>query len=126
MEVQKDFKEFLGYLNKNNVEYVIVGAYALAFYGVPRYTGDIDILVNPSEDNAKKLLKALKEFGFGSLGLKTDDFTTEENVIQLGYSPVRIDILTSISGLTFEEVDKGKEEVCTVMCRYILLEKMNI
>lgn len=110
MELQKDFKEFLEYLNKNNVEYVIVGAYALAFYGVPRYTGDIDILINPSEDNAKKLLKALTEFGFGSLGLKTNDFTTTDNVIQLGYAPVRIDILTSISGLTFEEVDKGKEE----------------
>ncbi|AEI14061.1 hypothetical protein Flexsi_0373 [Flexistipes sinusarabici DSM 4947] len=110
MEVQKDFKEFLEYLNKNNVEYVIVGAYALAFYGVPRYTGDIDILINPSEDNAKRLLKALREFGFGSLDLKMNDFTTTDNVIQLGYAPVRIDILTSISGLTFEEVDKGKEE----------------
>lgn len=110
MEVEKDFKELLELLNKNSVEYVIVGAYALSFYGVPRYTGDLDILINPTEENAVKLLQALEELGFGSLGLNVADFTHKNYIIQLGYPPVRVDFLTSITGLSFEEVDINKVE----------------
>jgi hypothetical protein len=74
MEIQSDFRDLLESFNKNRVEYVIVGGYALAFHGAPRYTGDLDILVNASEDNAHRILQALNEFGFGSVGLSIQDF----------------------------------------------------
>jgi len=112
MEVQKDFRELLELFNAHKVEYLIVGGYALAFHGVPRYTGDIDIFVKPDTENALRILKALDEFGFGSLDLKEEDFRSPNKVVQLGYPPVRIDIITSISGLSwdeaYEERDKGK------------------
>jgi len=112
MEVQKDFRELLELFNEHKVGYLIVGGYALAFHGVPRYTGDIDIFVKPDKENAIRILKALDEFGFGSLDLKEEDFRSPNKVVQLGYPPVRIDIITSISGLSwdeaYEERDKGK------------------
>jgi len=94
----------LALLNKHKVRYCIIGALALAFHARPRFTKDIDILVEASADNAKKILKALVEFGFGSLNLAVKDLTAEGNIIQLGYEPVRIDIMTSIKGLNFSEI----------------------
>ena len=76
MEVQKDFKELLESLNARGVEYVIVGAHALAFHGAPRYTGDIDLLVKPSEENAHRIMDGLIAFGFGDIGLEASDFET--------------------------------------------------
>jgi hypothetical protein len=108
MEIQKDFKELLGLFNRDKVEYLIVGAYALAFYGAPRFTGDIDIYVRPDHDNAERIIEVLKEFGFGSAGLSINDFLAPQKTVQLGYPPVRIDILTSISGVSWEEASKGK------------------
>lgn len=108
MEVQPDFRDMLALLNKHGVEYVIVGAYALAHHGVPRNTGDIDIYVRPSGENARRVVQVLGEFGFGSLGLAEADFTQPQQVIQLGRPPVRIDLLTSISGVTWEEAERGK------------------
>ena len=108
MEAQQDFKELLALLNKHHVKYLIVGAYALAFHGSPRNTGDIDILIQPETANAKLILEALKAFGFGSLGLTIKDFNKPENVVQLGVPPVRIDLITSISGVTWAEAHKGK------------------
>jgi hypothetical protein len=108
MEIQKDFKELLELLNKHKVEYVIVGGYALAFHGAPRYTGDIDILIHPDTKNAHSILSALDEFGFGSFNLTEADFQRIENVIQLGVPPVRVDIITSITGLSWEEVYAGR------------------
>lgn len=95
--LNKDFKEFVELLNSAGVEYLIVGAYALAAHGHPRYTGDIDIWIRRSKDNVTKILKVLEEFGFGSLGLAQEDFSKPDAVIQLGYPPARIDLLTSIS-----------------------------
>ena len=89
MEVQEDFKELLALLNAHDVEYVIVGAYALSHYGVPRYTGDLDILIRAETKNARRILDALSEFGFGNLELTLTDFTCHDHVIQLGYPPVR-------------------------------------
>jgi hypothetical protein len=103
MEIQSDFRDPLVSFNKHGVEYVIVGGYALAFHGAPRYTGDLDIFVNASEDNAQRILNALSEFGFGSVGLSLKDFTQPNRVIQLGYPPVRIDLVTSISGVSWVE-----------------------
>ena len=110
MEVQKDFKELLELFNAHRVEYMIVGAYALAFHGVPRFTGDIDILVRPFPENAQNILSALADFGFGSLNLAADDFQKPNYVVQLGSPPVRIDIVTSITGVTWEQADGGKQK----------------
>jgi hypothetical protein len=110
MEAQQDFKELLELFNEYTIEYIIVGAYALAYHGAPRFTGDIDILVKPSVDNAKKILSALSEFGFGSLNLTVEDFQHPDSVIQLGVPPVRIDIITSLTGVTWKEADTGKAD----------------
>jgi len=107
MEIQPDFKDLLKLLNDHKVKYIIVGGYALAFHGAPRYTGDIDIYVKPETENAKKIIKVLDEFGFGSTGLKYEDLENPDNVIQLGVPPVRIDIITSISGVTWEDAFSG-------------------
>jgi predicted nucleotidyltransferase len=103
MILEKDFQEFIELLNKHKVAYMIVGAHALAFHGKPRHTGDLDIWINPTIENAEKMMAVINDFGFGSVGLKKDDFLREHYVTQLGHPPLRIDILNSISGVTFEE-----------------------
>ena len=108
MEVQKDFKELLELFNAHHVEFLIVGGYALALHGFPRYTGDIDILIQPDLENANRILKALDAFGFGSIGLREEDLTTPGKVIQLGYPPVRVDIMTSLSGVSWEDACRGR------------------
>jgi len=108
MEIQSDFKELLELFNSHKVEYLIIGAYALAFHGAPRYTGDIDLFVNPDPSNASRIVNALDEFGFGSLGLKAEDFIKSGQIIQLGVPPARIDIITSISGVSWQEAESGK------------------
>ena len=104
MVTEKDYEEFLKLLNRHEVKYCIIGAFAMAFHAEPRYTKDIDILVQASTENAEKLLLALDEFGFGALNLNVEDFSTRGNIIQLGYEPVRIDIITSIQDLDFNEI----------------------
>jgi hypothetical protein len=108
MEIQKDFKELLELFNAHKVEYLIVGGYALAFHGAPRFTGDIDLLIKPDSENAKRILTALAEFGFGSLELSEADFTVSQRVVQLGVPPVRIDIMTSLTGILWEKAIAGK------------------
>ena len=108
MIINKDFREFIELLNSNNVKYLVVGGYAVAFHGYPRYTKNMDIWIWINENNAKQLIKTLEEFGFSSLGLKKEDFLKPEYVIQLGYPPNRIDILTKISGLEFEKCYKSR------------------
>jgi hypothetical protein len=85
------------------VHYLIVGGYAVAYHGYPRTTGDIDIFIEASEENASKLEGVLARFGFGSLGLTAKDFLETGTIIQLGHPPNRIDLVTSISGVTFAE-----------------------
>jgi len=101
--LNNDFKEFIQLLNVHNVQYLIVGGYAVAFHGHPRYTKDIDIWIWMEQTNAEHMLDVLKVFGFSSLGLQRDDFLKKNNVIQLGNPPNRIDILTDLSGVVFEE-----------------------
>ena len=108
MEVSQDFRELLASFNASEVEYVIVGAHALAHHGAPRYTGDLDVLVRPDPANAGRVVAALEAFGFGSVGLTPADFTKPDQIIQLGYPPVRIDLVTSLSGVTWDQVDRGK------------------
>ncbi len=108
MVLHQDFKELLELLNANHVEYLIVGAFALGFYGAPRSTGDIDVWIHVSEENAKRIEKALNDFGLSSLGYQTADFLDKNSVIQLGVPPVRIDIIMSISGVEFDEAYKRR------------------
>jgi len=110
MILHQDFKELLELLDKNQVEYLVVGAFALAFYGNPRTTGDIDIWINNSKENAQRMVKTFEEFGISSLGYTEKDFMDINVVIQIGIVPVRIDILTSISGVEFNEAYKNREE----------------
>lgn len=110
MMVEADYEDLLRSFNKYKIKYCIVGAFALGLYTIPRYTKDMDILVESSSENGDKIIKALKFFGFGSLKLSADDFTKEKQVIQLGYEPIRIDLLTSIEGCTFKEVWKHKKQ----------------
>ena len=109
MALNTDWKEFLNLLGSSSVEFIVVGAWARAHYGEPRLTGDIDFWVRNSPENAARVIQVLKEFGFASLGLKSEDFQLEDQIIQLGYPPRRIDILTSLSGLDFESAWLKKE-----------------
>jgi len=84
------------------------GAYALGFHGVPRFTGDLDIFVKPEPVNANRIMQVLREFGFGSVGLTAADFEMKDRVIQLGFPPIRIDILTSITGVSWEQARSGR------------------
>ena len=110
MNLPEDFKEFIELLNAPQVEYLIVGGYAVGFHNRPKFTNDIDIWINKSEENAHKMLAVLKDFGFGSLEINLADFTTKDRVIQLGHAPLRFDVMTSISGVEFSEANKEKME----------------
>lgn len=121
MEIQSDFREWVALLNEHEVDYLIVGGFALAHYGHPRYTGDLDVLVRPEQENAKRLLTALDAFGFGALNITADDFLEPNAVIQLGYPPVRIDILTGLTGLLIDAIfdDKTTGSFSGAPCYYI-------
>lgn len=110
MVIQPDFKEWVELLNKHHVKYLLIGAFALAHHGAPRYTGDLDVLVEPTAENGKWVAEALAEFGFGSLGLKAVDFSTPGIVVQLGRPPVRIDIISSLTNVTWEEAWDGRSQ----------------
>jgi|SRR6185369_14079897 len=106
-----DFKEFIKSLNDNDVRYLIVGGYAVAIHGHPRYTKDIDIWIELSPENASRMIKAIEQFGFGSLGLTEDDFLKIGQVVQLGYPPNRIDLINSLSGVEFETCYESRVQV---------------
>lgn len=108
MVLNKDFKEFIELLNQNKVKYIIIGGYALAFHGHPRYTKDLDIWIYADEKNSKKLIHCLDEFGFSVPELKSSDLLVKDQVIQLGYPPTRIDLLTSASGIDFNDCYHSK------------------
>ena len=103
MKLQADLREFVGLLLSRKVDFVIVGAHAVAFHGHPRATQDMDLLVRPSIENGQRIVEALKDFGFGDLKLTADSFTAPDRMIQLGRPPNRIDLLTGIFGLSFDE-----------------------
>ena len=108
MALSKDWREFLELLNSRGVDYVIVGAQSLAFHGRPRHTGDLDILVRPTPDNARLLLALLNQFGFEQSSFKETDFLEPEQIIQLGRVPNRIDLLTSLTGVAPDEAFDAK------------------
>jgi hypothetical protein len=103
MKLSNDLREFIESLNSHAVEYLVVGAHCLAYHGISRYTGDIDFFVRVSADNAARLAKVIADFGFESTGLQSRDFLEPDQIIQLGIAPYRIDLLTGIDGVKFEE-----------------------
>src|SRR5690349_12559563 len=108
MKLQKDLNEFVELLSALDVHFVVVGAFAVAYHGYPRYTADIDLFIERSEQNAERLLQA-DQFGIANIGLTHEDFLQEDLVVQLGVAPNRIDIMTRISGVTFDEVWNTRE-----------------
>jgi len=111
MVLNQDFKEFIQLLNKHEIRYLVIGGYAVAFHGYPRYTKDIDVWIGLDKENAENFIHALNDFGFGSLGLKAEDFLNPDQVVQLGYPPNRIDLLTQIKGVDFETCYAARVEV---------------
>ncbi|MCP4111817.1 MAG: hypothetical protein GY749_40875 [Desulfobacteraceae bacterium] len=109
--LNEDFREFIQSLNDNRVRYLVIGGYAVAFHGHPRYTKDIDIWLELSAENADRMVKALEQFGFASLGLKCEDFLVPAQIIQLGYPPNRIDLLTSLENMDFQKCYDSRSEV---------------
>ena len=109
VKIQKDYEELLELFNKHKVVYCIVGAYAVAFHARPRFTKDLDILVKPERENGVRIVNALREFGFQSPDLTEKDFSRKGKIIQLGYEPVRVDIVTSVDGCTFTEIWKNRK-----------------
>lgn len=121
-----DFKEFVSALDARGVRYLVVGGYAVAFHGHPRYTKDLDIWLDATQDNARAVVAALADFGFASLGLTESDFLELDQIVQLGYPPNRIDLLTSVPGPSFEEAWKGRvrQEIDGVEVNFIGLDHL--
>lgn len=109
MELNTDWKQFVESLNSNGVEFLLVGAFAVAHHAMPRNTGDIDFFVRRDYENASRIIKAIEQFGFGSLQLKPEDFLSDDCVVQLGVPPRRIDLLTSLTGVNFEDAWRERE-----------------
>jgi predicted nucleotidyltransferase len=126
MVLNQDFKEFIQSLNDNGVRYLVIGGYAVALHGHPRYTKDLDVWVEMRPGNAAKMVKALEQFGFASLGLKAEDFLVPDQIIQLGYPPNRIDVLSTLEGIEFEScyASRVQVEIDGVTVNFIDLENL--
>jgi predicted nucleotidyltransferase len=124
--LNQDFKEFIKSLNDKNVRYLIVGGYAVAFHGHPRYTKDLDVWIEMTKVNAHNVVAALEQFGFASLQLTEEDFLEENQVIQLGYPPSRIDLLTSADGVNFADCFNSRVsvEIDGITVHFIDLENL--
>jgi hypothetical protein len=103
MSLQKDLREFIELLSALEVRFVVVGAFAVAYHGYYRYTSDIDLFIDRSDENAERIQAAIDQFGFSDLNIAKQDFTEADQVIQLGVSPNRIDLMTFLTGVTFAE-----------------------
>ncbi len=110
MDLDQDLREFVELLNALNVRYLVVGAFALAHHGHTRYTADIDLFIERSRENGERLVKVMQEFGFADLNFSIDDFLKEDQVIQLGVAPNRIDLLTLLSGVNFPDAWATREQ----------------
>jgi len=109
MNLEPDFRDFVDLLNKHDVEYMVVGGYALAFHGEPRFTGDLDIWIDCTETNADKMVAVMKDFGAASLGFTKKDFMDEGIIKQIGQPPLRIDILGDIDGVRYSDAVTDKQ-----------------
>ncbi len=105
-----DFLEFIAFLEEEKVDYLVVGGYAVGLHGFPRYTGDIDFFVAVSEENSLKILRVFERFGFGDIGLMREDFLKRDHVVEVGREPRKIQVLTGIDGVAFEDCFTRKVE----------------
>jgi hypothetical protein len=110
MDLAPDFDEFIGFLTAHGVEFVVVGAYALAFHGAPRFTGDLDLLVRPTLDNATRLLAAIEAFGFPVRDLTPVAIADRRRMLQMGVPPVQIHVMSAISGVEWDEAWSDRVE----------------
>jgi len=101
MQLPGDFKEFLRLLNEHQVEYLLIGGYAVGYHGYPRATGDMDLWVNPTPDNAARIVNALAAFGFSAAAVSAELFLRPDQIVRMGVPPMRIELLTTISGVDF-------------------------
>lgn len=131
MNLNDDFKEFIESLNENDVRYLVVGGYAVSFHGHPRYTKDIDIWIELDDENANRVMKALSDFGFAEVGIERNDFLIPDHIIQLGYPPQRIDLITTLEGVAFQscfderaEAQVGKTTVNFISCEHLKQNKL--
>ncbi len=106
MQLPSDFREFLKLLDSHSVDYLLIGGYAVAYHGYPRATGDLDIWVAPSTENAMRLVGAIREFGFDTPELSENLFVESESIVRMGYPPMRIEVFTAVSGVGFDECDE--------------------
>jgi hypothetical protein len=123
MSLSKDFKEFIECLNKRGVEYLLVGGHAVAFWGWPRFTKDIDFWIRPTPENAGRMLQALSDFGFEQVKLGEEDFTTPGKIVQLGVPPNRIDLVTSIDGVEFGQAWERRVETEYAGARLLVIHR---
>lgn len=131
MELNRDFSEFIACFVARDVRFLIVGGYAVAAHGHPRYTKDLDVWVRVDRENARRIVDALGDFGFGGLGLAVEDFLDDDVVVQLGREPQRVDLLTFVSGVEFDQayenrmvVDIGCTEVPVIGRRELRRNKL--
>jgi hypothetical protein len=126
MILNQDFKEFVQSLNDNRVRFLIVGGYAVAFHGYPRFTKDLDIWIETNRQNAEQVVKGLEQFGFASLELTPNDFLEPNTIIQLGYPPNRIDLITGLAGVDFETcyTTRAQAEIDGIVLPFIDLENL--
>lgn len=110
-ELNQDFLEFIALLEARQVDYLVVGGYAVALHGFPRYTGDIDFFVAISDRNASRLVRVFEDFGFADIGLKTADFLERNFVVEIGREPRKIQVLTGIDGVAFDDCFARRIEV---------------
>ncbi len=126
MRVEKDFEDLLKALNANNVNYCVVGAYAVMYYTCPRFTNDMDVLIQSTPENAKRAIKAIEDFGFVGTGAKPEDLLDRKKIFELGQPPVMVHITTKIDGLNDDEIwnnlEKGKYGATSV--NYLGLEQL--
>lgn len=104
-----DFEEFFRLLNEHKVKYLVVGGYAFAVHAYPRFTNDLDIWIDKDVENAENILQVLKDFGFQELEITNEDLMNPDRIIQLGYPPLRIDLLTDIDGVDFSTAWENKD-----------------
>ena len=123
-----DFKEFLSLLKDKNIQYLLIGGYAVGYHGYPRSTNDMDIWIAIDSKTAKQMVLALKEFGFDSPQLSEELFLKEKNIVRMGIAPIRIEILTTISGVSFEECFKQRivDEIDGIEVSIISLRHLKI
>ena len=111
IRLPKDFSDFLKLLNSKQIKYLVIGGWAVGYYGYPRATGDMDVWISREKENADKIVEAFKEFGFDVPSLSIELFTKENQVTRIGLPPMRIEVLTTISGVSFEECFSNRQTV---------------